>query len=53
MADLMDKPELIRNVCIAGHLHSGKVIVFIFTVYLYPFESVCLRVFQFLVSRAV
>ncbi|CAI8001672.1 116 kDa U5 small nuclear ribonucleoprotein component, partial [Geodia barretti] len=24
LSDLMDKRELIRNVCIAGHLHSGK-----------------------------
>ncbi len=25
LADLMDNAELIRNVAIAGHLHSGKV----------------------------
>lgn len=27
LADLMDSPELIRNVAIAGHLHHGKVII--------------------------
>lgn len=26
LADLMDTPELIRNVAICGHLHHGKVI---------------------------
>ena len=26
LADLMDCPQLIRNVAIAGHLHHGKVI---------------------------
>ena len=25
LADLMDNPELIRNVALAGHLHTGKV----------------------------
>ena len=27
LADLMDSPELIRNVAIAGHLHHGKVCI--------------------------
>ena len=25
LADLMDNPVLIRNVALAGHLHTGKV----------------------------
>lgn len=25
LADLMDTPELIRNVTLCGHLHHGKV----------------------------
>jgi hypothetical protein len=25
LADLMDSPELVRNVAICGHLHHGKV----------------------------
>ena len=25
LADLMDNPDLIRNVVLAGHLHTGKV----------------------------
>ncbi len=25
MADIMDSPDLIRNVALAGHLHHGKV----------------------------
>ena len=28
LADIMDNAELIRNVAIAGHLHSGKVRVY-------------------------
>ncbi|CAF4448637.1 unnamed protein product, partial [Rotaria magnacalcarata] len=24
LADLMDSPELLRNIAIAGHLHHGK-----------------------------
>lgn len=27
LADLMDSPQLIRNVAIVGHLHHGKVLI--------------------------
>lgn len=30
LADLMDNPVLIRNVALAGHLHTGKVTVLCF-----------------------
>ena len=36
LADLMDTPELVRNIAICGHLHHGKVYIFI--IYLHVFS---------------
>lgn len=30
LADLMDSPDLIRNIVVCGHLHHGKVCQFFF-----------------------